>query len=498
MPLNFTCVERSQFKGEKDTLALFAWEQERLDTDGWFDTKKESHLKTVVQREGFKGKPGDCLIYYPENSLPCSRLALVGLGKKKEADLNSLRSAAGKALKASVRQSETLWVGLPQWSERTPLENVAQAIIEGAGLAEYEYLKYKTNGETRGEERILKNVQLVAEKTSDAARANAGIARAAIAVEATNFVRDLVNEPPSFKRPIELAKIAKNLANRHIKVKVYTKPEVERLGMNAFLGVSRGSSHDPVFVHLVYRPEGTPKKRLGLVGKGITFDSGGLNIKTGNNMTTMKLDMAGGATVMAVIAACEKLNIPHEVQGFIPFTENMPGGNAYKPGDVVRALNGKTIEILNTDAEGRLVLADALSFAVKQDLDAIIDLATLTGAVLIALGDLITGLMSNNDKLAQEFETAAKKTGEKIWRLPLDKDYKERYKSKVADMANIAARAGTPGTIGAGLFLQEFVSVKPWMHLDIAGTAWADTESVLQTAGGTGAMVRTLLEFLAN
>ncbi|MEK6543665.1 MAG: leucyl aminopeptidase [Elusimicrobiota bacterium] len=499
MSLTFSCMQRSQFKGEKDTLALFDWEDDKINAIGWLDSKKEALMKNMAQKEGFKGKPGELLVHYPENAQPSCRLVIVGIGKKKEADLKHLRLATAKAVRAALKQSDTLWIGIPDWPERAAhAEALAQVITEAAMLAQYKYLKHKTDTEETKQDRTLKNVILVAEKPGDLPRIEAGVKKGKAAGEAANLVRDLVNEPPSMKRPLTLAKLAKTFATRQLKVRVYNKSELERMGMHALLGVNRGSDHEPAFVHLVYKPSGTPKKRIGLVGKGITFDSGGLNIKVGTGMTTMKLDMAGGATVFAVLKACEKLNLACEVQGFVPLTENMPGGDAYKPGDVVKALNGKTIEILNTDAEGRVILADALAFAAKQDLDAIIDLATLTGAVLVALGDQITGLMSNNDRVATDFENAAKAAGEKVWRLPLDKDYKERYKSKVADIANVSFQGGTPGTIGAGLFLQEFVDNKPWVHLDIAGTAWADNDSTMGPSGGTGAMVRTLLEYLTN
>jgi len=496
MSLNIDCIDRSRFKGDKDTLALFMWEGEKIDTQGWFDSSKERVLEDITKRENFKAKAGDLLVYYPEKGEPSARVILVGLGKKKDAKTSALRDAAARALKATLKQSETLWIDLPKWSERATLKELAQAATEGALLGQYRYLKHKSDEESK-KESALKRVNLVVEKPEETTATREGIKKGEIFAEATKLVRDLVNEPPSQKRPADLAKIAKSIGSARISVRVYTKKELEKMGMNAILGVSSGSSHEPVFVHMVYKPKGTPKKHLGIVGKGITFDSGGLNIKTGNNMTTMKNDMSGGATVLAVLKACEKLELPHEIHGFVPFTENMPGGDAYKPGDVVRAYNGKTIEILNTDAEGRVVLADALSFASKKNLDSIVDLATLTGAVVVALGDHITGLMGNNEKLIEEIKTAAKTTGEKVWQMPLAEEYKERIRGGVGDLANISTRGGSqPGTIIAGLFLQEFVDGKPWAHLDIAGTAWTDVETPTCPPGGTGAMVRTLLEYL--
>ncbi|MBI2069746.1 MAG: leucyl aminopeptidase [Elusimicrobia bacterium] len=496
MSLTIECLDRSRFKGEKDTLVLFTWEGEKFNSEGWLDSKKEKALDDVTKREQFKGKTAELLTYYPERDEPVTRLILAGLGKRKEAKLEALRDASAKAYKASSKQSDTLWIDLPRWPEKISLAALAQAVTQGALLGRYRYNKHKSDEESK-KDGAVKRVVLVVERPDEAAAVKNGIEKGRVLAETVNFIRDLVNEPPSRKRPTEMARTARGLARGRLKVRVYGKNEIEKMGMGALLGVNAGSVNDPAFVHLVYRPKGTPKKKIGLVGKGITFDSGGLNIKTGNHMLTMKVDMAGAATVMAVLRACEALEVPHEVHGFTPFTENMPGENAYKPGDVVRALNGKTIEILNTDAEGRVVLADALSFASKQNLDAIIDIATLTGAVVVALGDHVTGLLANNEKLAQDLIAASKSAGEKVWQLPLVEEYKERIKGKVGDLANISTRGGTePGTIIGGLFLQEFVDSKPWAHFDIAGTAWTDGETPTCPPGGTGAIARTLIEYL--
>ena len=498
MPLHIDCLDRSRFKGEKSTLGLFAWEGERFNSEGWLDSRKEKTLEEITRREHFKAKTAELLIHYLDKEEPAMRLLLAGLGKRKEAQLDTLKQAVGKIAKSSFKQTEALWIDLPKWPEKTSLNALAQAATEGVLLARYKYSKHKSANEDSKKEQALERAILVVEKPDEIAPAQAGIKKGVIYAEAVNFIRDLVNEPPSKKRPAELAKIAKSLGTNRIRVRAYTKMELERIGMNGILGGNSGSPHEPVFVHLVYKPKGNPKKKIGLVGKGITFDSGGLNIKIGNHMTTMKMDMAGAASVLAALRACEKLDIPHEVHGFAPFTENMPGGNAYKPGDIIRAHNGKTIEILNTDAEGRVILADALSFACKQNLDVIIDVATLTGAVVVALGDNYTGLLSNNEKLAQDLIAASRLAGEKIWQLPLAQEYKDRIKGRFGDLANISVRGSgsEPGAIIGGLFLEEFVDSKPWAHLDIAGTAWTDSETSLCPPGGTGAIVRTLIEYL--
>ncbi|MBI4668029.1 MAG: leucyl aminopeptidase [Elusimicrobia bacterium] len=465
MTIIIECLDRSRFKGDKDTLVLFFWENEKFSAQGWMDAKKEKILEDIAKKENFKGKSGDLLVIHPEKDEPAGRLVLAGLGKTKEAKPEALREAAGKALKASLKQTENLWIDLPRWPDKIALSKLSQAAAEGALLASYRYAKHKTDDEAK-KEPALKKVCLLVEKPEETAPAKEGVKKAEIFSQAVNFVRELVNDPPAKKRPADLAKTAKSLASNRVKVRVLGKKEIERLGMNALLGVNAGSSHEPVFVHCVFNPPAAPKKKICLVGKGITFDSGGLNIKTAGSLT--------------------------------PLTENMPGGNAYKPGDILRAMNGKTIEVLNTDAEGRLILADALAYAVKQNPDVIIDIATLTGAVLVALGDNVTGFLGNNEKLNADIAKASKETGEKIWQLPLVAEYKERIKGKVGDLTNISTKGSgsEPGAIIGGLFLEEFIDSKPWAHFDIAGTAWTDTETPTCPPGGTGAIVRTLLEYL--
>ena len=274
------------------------------------------------------------------------------------------------------------------------------------------------------------------------------------------------------------------------------KSACDKAMIGAFLGIAQGSDHPPFFVHMSYRPTGA-KKHLALVGKAVTFDSGGISIKPAEAMYTMKLDMAGGAAVLGVFKILARLKPNVIVDGIFAACENMPSGKAIRPGDVVKAMNGTTIEVLHTDAEGRVTLADALSYAVKQKPDAIIDLATLTGACMVALGEEITGLMSNNPKLENKLLTAAATAGEKMWSLPLEKNYKRELKSEVADLRNIAGRYG--GALTAGLFLQEFVANIPWAHLDIAGPSFAERPINAYTGkGGTGAGVRTLLELLRS
>lgn len=445
----------------------------------------------MAHEDGLRWDKGSALVLRPPAGNPTERLLLLCAGDPAQPPLHPLRGlaaiAAETALNLKWRRLNFL---LPE-EFGSPSEE-AQAAAEGALLGGYRFERHKSRPPARGplemgvvapsgERGLLRESLRLGETFGDAA----------------NFARDLVNEPPSLKRPEVLGRAAQGLAARGLTVRVYRKAELERMKMNALLGVNRGSAHPPVLVHLHYKPAGRPKRRVALVGKGITFDSGGLSLKTAEGMMTMKYDMAGAAAVFAVFRALGKLRPDVEVHGVAPVTENMPGHDAYKPGDVVRALNGKTIEVLNTDAEGRIVLADALSFAARLPVDEIIDAATLTGAASVALGRAYACLMTRAEKLGENLRQAAEKAGEKIWPLPLEPLYKDHIKSQVADLKNIG-NAGEAGTIIGGLFLQEFVGEKDWAHLDIAGCAWNPQPAPGKAAGATGAMVRTLLYHLID
>ena len=368
-------------------------------------------------------------------------------------------------------------------------EDLACAAVEGLALGSYRFDTYKTgNSKTT----ILREATITG---VDGSTLKAGIRRALVACDATCWARDLVNTGPSDTTPLFLAQQARKLAGGPIRVKIYDRAKCRAMGMEAFLCVSRGSNQPPALIHLVYKPKGRLRGKIAFVGKGVTFDSGGLSLKTAGGMETMKSDMAGGAAVLGVFRALQSLKFPMEIHGVIAATENMPGGSAVKPGDIVSTMNGKTIEVLNTDAEGRLTLADALAFAQKQGCKEIVDLATLTGACVIALGRAVD-TMGNNQQFTDRVIDASKRAGERLWQLPLYDDYREMIRSNVADIKNIGGRAA--GAITAGLFLSEFVKrgVK-WVHLDIAGAAFVDKSIPESPKGGTGAGVRTLLELAA-
>jgi leucyl aminopeptidase len=438
--------------------------------------------------DGFRGKAGEAL--FVRSSGAEGRVLLLGAGKREDVSLQTLRLLGAAAVKkAGEAGAAGVAFLLPG---RFDAAEEAQAVVEGAGMAAYRFERHKSRPAPAS---ALKEVALIA-PAGEAAAVRAAARRGEAFVASVDFARDLINEPPSKKTPETLGRVAASLAKAGIKTKVYRKADLVRMKAEALLGVNRGSAHPPVLIHLHYKPSGKASRRIALVGKGITFDSGGLSLKTAEGMMTMKYDMAGAASIMSVFLALAALKPSVEVHGVAPVTENLPGPDAYKPGDVMRALNGKTIEVLNTDAEGRIVLADALSFASKLPVDDIVDIATLTGAATIALGRSIAAVMANDDGLMARVEKAAAAAGEKVWRLPLEKEYKEHIKSKVADLKNIG-NPGEAGTIIGGLFLEEFVGAgKRWAHIDMAAVGWSGAATPFSPAGATGAMVRTLLNLV--
>ncbi len=458
------------------------------------DKLLEGSLSRALSAEEFKGKPGTATAVHTQGKLPAEIIVVAGLGKKGGFNLAALRKAGAaglaKAKALGAKKVAVALLGKPVRGEGVGAK--AQVLTEGALLGTYRFLKYKAEKENKQ----LDEVTLLLSKSGDRGAALAGIARGQAIGEAANFARDLVSEPASHLTPTALAEEAKKVAREAgLKIKVIEKAEVEKLGMGAFLGVAKGSDEPPKFIVLSYEPVGKAKRKIALVGKGLTFDSGGLSLKPPAAMEGMKCDMAGSASVLATLRALGKLRPKVSVLGLIAATENMPSGHATKPGDVVRAMNGKTIEVLNTDAEGRLTLADVLCYAVKEKVDEAIDIATLTGACVVALGKVQTGVFSNNDALRQRVMAAAKRAGEDAWHLPLNEDLKEAMKSDIADMKN-TGKAGEAGAIMGGLFLQEFVGETPWVHLDIAGPAFIDKDTPLNPKGATGVGVRTLLYYL--
>jgi len=449
------------------------------ETQGQFHFEGElGALKDAARDNNFSGKEKELLVAYPGR--PAHRVIAAGLGKKDRLTPEKVRrAAASMALRARALDLSELSILPPTGMAAEH----AQAVVEGVALALYEYKQYKSKNP-----HPLKLSTVRVDGDPEAVR------RGELYARATCLTRSLVNDPPSVCTPRYLADRARAVATRGIGIKVLDAAGAKRLGMGGLLGVALGSDEPPRFVHLSYRSPGA-RKSIAIVGKGITFDSGGLCIKPADGMLNMKDDMSGAGAVIGVFSALPDLKPRVNVHGIFAATENMPGGSAYKTRDVLRAMNGKTMEIINTDAEGRLILADALSYASGLKPDEIIDMATLTGACVVALGPDISALFTKSEKLQKGLLAAAQAQGEKLWPLPLEDDYLEMIRSDVADMKNSGGRYG--GAITAALFLREFVSEGiAWAHLDIAGPALVESDKPYRPAGGTGVMVRTLLRYL--
>lgn len=451
----------------------------------------------VVGKDDFKGKLGSTYIIPTYGKIPANKVLLIGLGKAEEFNLNTVREVASKAVKkaTSVLKAKKI-VSILHGAGTAGLSpfDCAQMITEGTMLGAYNFSKYKSKDENSEEQKSEKidSFEIVEIDSSKIDNINKGIQKGKTIACAVNFARDLINEPAVYATPSKLAEVAMSLSD--IDCKILEEEQIEKMGMGAYLAVARGSSEPLKFIHMTYKPAGALKKRIAIIGKGVTFDSGGLNLKPGNSMLNMKDDMSGSAAVIAIMKALKDLKPNVEVHGIIAACENMISGNAYKPGDVLKAMNGKTIEVDNTDAEGRLTLADALAYAVDLKVDQIIDMATLTGACVVALGSMASGIMGNNQELIDSLIKAGDNGGERLWQLPMYKEYMDALKSDIADFKNSGGREA--GASVAGVFLKEFVSDTPWAHIDIAGPAFLEKEIRELSKGGSGAGVRTLINYL--
>ncbi|MFQ6114084.1 MAG: leucyl aminopeptidase [bacterium] len=445
----------------------------------------------------FKGNLNETALLYTQEALAAKRILFVGLGEVEHYDFEKLRQAAGTAAKTLMElgvKRLALAVESLVLDKSNP-EEAAQAAVEGVVLATYQYTNFK---EIKPEdEKGVHEVAYVVESPDIVQAVQQGISRGQIVANAANFARDLQNHPGNWATPTRLAEIAQSTAQEvGLKCQILEKPDMERLGMGAFLGVAQGSQEPPKFIILEHNSDQSNLETVVFVGKGITFDSGGISIKPSEKMQEMKFDMSGGAAVMGALKATAQLDIPLHVVGLIPATENLPSGTSMKPGDILRTSSGTTIEIVNTDAEGRLILADALVYAKRYKPKAVVDLATLTGSCVVALGHYATGLFGKDAKILELLKKAGEKTGERLWELPLWDDYNEDIKSDYADVKNSGGRWG--GAITAAAFLAKFAKDYPWAHLDIAGTAWTDKEKAYIPKGGTGMGVRLLVQFLRD
>lgn len=475
MTITFHAV-RSVSKAAKAAIRIVTSEQVAAGVDG----APAAQLKAA----GFEGKPGQTHSW-PDGARV---VALVGIGPLADIDNDAVRRAGAVAGRAFSRHTR---IGIDLPDIELSGADARKALVEGVRLGSYKFLTYKTDA---------KPVKLARVDVGggSGARNQAALDLGSAIVDGQTLARDLVNEPGGTLTAPEFAKRAAAMGRKQgLTVKVWDEAAIKKGKLGGILGVNRGSDLPPRLVELTYNPKGKAKGTLALVGKGLVFDAGGLSIKSGQGMMTMKCDMGGGAAVVGAMSVMKHIAPKCRVRAFVPMTDNMLGGDATRPGDVLKIRNGKTIEVLNTDAEGRLILADALSLASEAKPDAIVDLATLTGACMVALGPKIAGLMGNNDSWIDQVKGASDSSGERVWHLPLPKDYKKQVESPVADMKNIGAAYG--GALTAGLILQEFVADGiAWAHLDIAGPAWSDTDDADITKGGTGFGVRLLADLATN
>ena len=446
-----------------------------------------------AQVSDFKGESGETLLLIVPGSH--KRILLIGLGNKKELDQNRIReafSASAALIKKSKAKNVFVFLS-PVITKTITVDEASQAISESLLLSLYAFDEYKSKPKDHERKFEPNNLSFIVASKAEATRVQKAASRGQIIATAVAYARELSNHPGNVMTPERLAGAALELAKTHkLKSKILEKSEMERLGMNAILAVNQGSELPPKFIILEHRGKGGAS--IVLVGKGITFDSGGISIKPSEKMDEMKFDMCGAATVLGIMQAVSELKIPHRLIALIPATENLPSGSAMRPGDIVKALNDKTIEVNNTDAEGRMILADALSYAKRYKPKMVIDFATLTGAVISALGMEYAGSFTNDQKLDTKLKLASAASGERVWQLPLAPEYKEKIKSEIADVHNTGRMEGG-GAIKAALFLEEFVDF-PWIHLDIAGVAWTNEPKPYRPKGATGFGVRLMMEFL--
>ncbi len=474
---------------------------------GSFEGKKPEGLANVIDKrlnglvtklfkdKDFEGKPKQTRLIYTQGKLPAERVLLVGLGKEKDFKIENLRQASGNSSKAvrdlgvkkfSTTLSQTKIKGASPY-------DILKAVTEGAILSLYDFTEYRT--EKKEEIKRVDEIAVLIEKENKEIKK--GLDDGIKISEAVYLARDMINHPSNTATPTYLSEQAKRVARKSgIKCRILEKADMQRLKMGALLAVARGSDEPPKFIIMEYNGGKKGEPPVMFVGKGLTFDSGGISIKPSEKMEEMKHDMAGGAAAISAIKAAADLKLPVNVVSLIPATENMPSGKADKPGDVVKAMSGKTIEVISTDAEGRMILADALTYGERYKPKAVIDLATLTGAVIIALGYHATGLLGNDKDLIEAIKKAGEKSGERVWELPLWEEYEEQNKSDIADVKNVGGRPA--GTITAAAFLKKFADKFKWVHLDIAGTVWEYNGKPYIPKGAVGVGVRLLVEYLKS
>lgn len=481
---------------EADALFILQFEAEGRPATPSYAAIRDANAEWLDEVESSgeaKGRPYETTVLHRPHGFKAKRLVLAGAGKADKFDPAVLRRLIGAAVrKAKANGSAKLAFAL---DETYATGDYAAAIAEGVHTGNHEVDTHKSKKDERAE--LIEFRVVTAEKPD---HLQEDFYRGNILGEAQNFTRDLANEPGNILTPAVLAERARQMVNLvdGLEVEVLDKDRMAQLGMGSLLGVAQGSPLPPFLIIVRYKPAtaGTSKDHLALVGKAVTFDTGGVSIKPAEGMEKMKYDMAGGAAVLGAMLAIASLKPAIPVTAYVPTVENAVGGNAQRPGDIVTSLSGKTIEVLNTDAEGRLILVDAIEYAKRQGATHMVDVATLTGAIVVALGHIHVGLFSNNDTFRQQFQASAARQGEKMWHMPLDDEYREYLKSPFADIGNIGGRYG--GAITAAYFLKEWVGDLPWIHLDIAGTGWLDDNKPYMPKGPSGVCVRSFVDLALN
>jgi leucyl aminopeptidase len=499
--LTYSIVQAAAAEVETPLLVLPHFEGERapVGAAAEVDSRLGGAIARVLERGDFKGKRDEALVLYPrDGEVAAERVLLVGLGKRDDYTMERLRRAVGTAVRQAERlgaPAVALSLAFQEGVRGDPgFRSAGRAAAEAAVLAAWDFREFKTQQDGAAPAGVASLV-LIARDGAEAEELERGAHFGAVVARGENLARELASRPGNVATPTHLAEVAERIAGAHgLGITVLDREGMRKEGMGALLAVAQGTEEEPRFIVLEYKGADSAEGPLVLVGKGITFDSGGISIKPAERMEDMKFDMSGAAAVLGAVQAIAELKLPVHLVALIPSTENLPSGRSMKPGDIIRSHLGKTIEIVNTDAEGRLILADALSYARRYRPRAILDAATLTGACVIALGHHAIGLMGNDDALVEEVRSAGERAGERCWPLPLWDDYRPQIDSTFADLKNTGGRPA--GTITAGLFLKEFVGDVPWAHLDIAGTAYRDEAAPYLRKGATGAPTRLFVEWV--
>jgi len=492
MKLAVLCQDINTLACDALIVNLFRGVHEPGGATGAVDRALGGIITDLIAAGEIKGELSEATVIHTYGRIPARRVIVVGLGPQEKFDCTGVKNATAAGLRAAARCKSGTIATIAHGAGIGGLAatEVAQAIAEAAFLSLYEYSDYKTD-QSVTEKRKVTTVFLVENDADKVAALTRGLEKGCVLGQNTNCIRDLINAPSNAMTPSILAARAVEIAGaRDIACTVYGRDDIAAFGMGAFAGVAQGSNEEPKLIVMRYTPDPTNKEILAIVGKGITFDSGGISIKPADGMQEMKDDMAGGAAVIGAMAAIAAFGLRVNVLGIVAATENMPGGKAQKPGDVVRTCNGKTIEIVNTDCEGRLVLADAVAYAAKSGATRILDIATLTGSCVVAFGKITSGYVTNDEQFGSLLQQAAAKSGEKVWPFPAFPEYQEAIKSDIADWKNLGGRPA--GAITGGLLIGAFAGDIPWLHLDIAGTAWSDKDLPYISKGATGVGVSTL------